>query len=87
VVRRYRNDPVKLGMGLRALVAAQHFLIYAQQVADELERECAKVREVASQLLPPSLSSPEALRSPNADSPPEAAPRSKKILNDRPWPG
>jgi radical SAM superfamily enzyme YgiQ (UPF0313 family) len=46
VVHRYRNDPVKLGMGLGLLVSAHHFLIYAQQVADELERECTKAREV-----------------------------------------
>jgi hypothetical protein len=44
LVHRYRNTPVKLGMGLRLLVSAHHFLIYAQQVADELERECAKSR-------------------------------------------
>jgi radical SAM superfamily enzyme YgiQ (UPF0313 family) len=46
VVHRYRNNPVKLGIALRLLVSAHHFLIYAQQVADELERECAKAREV-----------------------------------------
>jgi hypothetical protein len=33
-------------MGFGLLVAAHHFLIYARQVADELERECAKAREV-----------------------------------------
>lgn len=47
IVHRYRSDPVKLGMGLGLLVAAHHFLIYARQVADELERECAKAGEVA----------------------------------------
>jgi radical SAM superfamily enzyme YgiQ (UPF0313 family) len=46
IVHRYRNNPVKLGMGLGLLVAAHHFLIYARQVADELERACAKAREV-----------------------------------------
>ena len=46
VVHRYRSDPVKLGMGLGLLVAAHHFLIYARQVADELERACANAREV-----------------------------------------
>jgi radical SAM superfamily enzyme YgiQ (UPF0313 family) len=46
VARRYRNNPVKLGMALRLLVSAHHFLIYAQQVADELERECARAREI-----------------------------------------
>jgi len=46
IVHRYRNNPVKLGMGLGLLVAAHHFLIYARQVADELERACATSREV-----------------------------------------
>jgi hypothetical protein len=47
IVRRYRNNPVKLGRGLSLLVSAHHFLIYARQVADELERDCAKAREAA----------------------------------------
>ncbi len=46
IVHRYRNNPVKLGMGLGLLVSAHHFLIYARQVADDLERECTKAREV-----------------------------------------
>ena len=46
IVRRYRNNPVKLGRGLSLLVSAHHFLIYARQVADELERACAKAREL-----------------------------------------
>jgi len=45
IVRRYRADPVKLGRGLSLLISAHHFLIYARQVADELERECEKARE------------------------------------------
>ena len=46
IVRRYRGNPVKLGMGLGLMVAAHHFLIYAQQVAEELERAGAKAREL-----------------------------------------
>lgn len=46
LVHRYRKNPVKLGMGLGLLVAAHHFLIYARQVADELQRECAKALEL-----------------------------------------
>jgi len=46
VVHRYRNNPVKLVMGMTLLVAANHFLIYTREVADELERACAKAREV-----------------------------------------
>jgi radical SAM superfamily enzyme YgiQ (UPF0313 family) len=46
IFHRYRKNPVKLGMGLGLLVAAHHFLIYARQVADELQRECAKALEL-----------------------------------------
>jgi radical SAM superfamily enzyme YgiQ (UPF0313 family) len=46
LLHRYRNNPAKLGMGLRLLVSAHHFLIYARHVADELERACAKARKV-----------------------------------------
>ena len=45
VVHRYWNNPVTLDVGLRLLVSAHHFLLYARQVADELERGCAKARE------------------------------------------
>jgi len=55
VVHRYRNDPVKLGIGLGLLVAAHHFLIYARQVADELERACAKAHEVGDAALTQEL--------------------------------
>jgi hypothetical protein len=48
LVHRYWNTPVKLGMGLRLLVSAHHFLIYARQVADELECECARPREAGN---------------------------------------
>ena len=45
LVRRYRNNPVKMWMGLGLLLTAHHFLIYARQVADELELDCAKALE------------------------------------------
>lgn len=41
LVRRYWNNPSKLWMGSMILLSAQHFLIYAKHVADELERDCA----------------------------------------------
>jgi radical SAM superfamily enzyme YgiQ (UPF0313 family) len=47
VLRRYRNDPVKLGMGLGLLVAAHHFLNYATQVVDDLERDSEKALKAA----------------------------------------
>jgi hypothetical protein len=42
VVFRYRNNSVKLAMGLGLLVAAHHFLTYARQVAAELRRDAAR---------------------------------------------
>lgn len=44
IIRRYRSDPVKLGMGLGLLVSAHHFVVYARQVTGELEWEYAKAR-------------------------------------------
>jgi radical SAM superfamily enzyme YgiQ (UPF0313 family) len=41
LARRYWNQPTKMWMGSMILLAAHHFLIYARQVADELERNCA----------------------------------------------
>jgi radical SAM superfamily enzyme YgiQ (UPF0313 family) len=54
IVHRYRNNALKLGRGLSLLVSAHHFLIYARQVADELERGSRKAREVGEELLPAS---------------------------------
>jgi radical SAM superfamily enzyme YgiQ (UPF0313 family) len=41
VISHYWNEPAKLWMGSMILLSAQHFLIYARHVADELERDCA----------------------------------------------
>ena len=46
ILHRYRSDPVRLGRGLSILVSAHHFVIYAGEVAHELERECQRVSEV-----------------------------------------
>jgi radical SAM superfamily enzyme YgiQ (UPF0313 family) len=48
LLRRYWNSPAKMWMGLSLLLTAHHFLIYARQVADELERDCAVVLEAAN---------------------------------------
>jgi radical SAM superfamily enzyme YgiQ (UPF0313 family) len=48
LTRRYWNDPAKMWMGSTLLLSAQHFLVYARQVADELGRECAAARESAN---------------------------------------
>jgi radical SAM superfamily enzyme YgiQ (UPF0313 family) len=47
LTRRYWNDPAKMWMGSMLLLSAHHFLVYARQVADELERECASALEAA----------------------------------------
>ena len=47
LVRRYWNSPAKMWMGSMLLLSAHHFLIYARQVADELERDCVAALEVA----------------------------------------
>jgi radical SAM superfamily enzyme YgiQ (UPF0313 family) len=44
IARRYWNNPAKLWMASMLLLSAHHFLVYAQQVADELEHECAAAR-------------------------------------------
>ena len=46
VVRNYWNNPAKLWMGSMILLSAQHFLIYAKHVADELERDCTALEAV-----------------------------------------
>jgi len=43
LIRRYANSPARLWMGIMVLLSAHHFLIYAKQVADELERGCAEL--------------------------------------------
>jgi radical SAM superfamily enzyme YgiQ (UPF0313 family) len=43
IVRNYWNNDTKLWMGTMILLSAHHFLIYARQVADELERGCAEI--------------------------------------------
>ena len=48
LVRRYRNNPAKMWMGFSLMLTAHHFLIYARQVADELERDCAVALEAAN---------------------------------------
>jgi radical SAM superfamily enzyme YgiQ (UPF0313 family) len=40
LIRRYARDDTRMWMGIMVLLSAHHFLIYAREVADELEREC-----------------------------------------------
>ena len=52
VVRNYWNNPAKLWMGSMILLSAQHFLIYAKHVADELERDCTALEAVNTATAP-----------------------------------
>jgi radical SAM superfamily enzyme YgiQ (UPF0313 family) len=58
VIRNYWNNDSKLWMGSMILLSAQHFLIYARHVADELERDCAAVEasEMAAKRVPELMS-------------------------------
>jgi radical SAM superfamily enzyme YgiQ (UPF0313 family) len=40
LIRNYIRDDTRMWMGIMVLLSAHHFLIYAREVADELEREC-----------------------------------------------
>jgi radical SAM superfamily enzyme YgiQ (UPF0313 family) len=46
VLKAFRRDRSKLWMGFTVLLSAHHFVIYARQVAEELERSC-RALEVA----------------------------------------
>jgi hypothetical protein len=37
------REPAKLWLGFTVLLSAHHFVLYAREVADELERECQGV--------------------------------------------
>jgi radical SAM superfamily enzyme YgiQ (UPF0313 family) len=59
LVRKYVRDDTRMWMGIMILLSAHHFLIYAREVADELERECrALENKEANQGVPeaPALS-------------------------------
>jgi radical SAM superfamily enzyme YgiQ (UPF0313 family) len=49
ILRNYIRDDTRMWMGIMVLLSAHHFLIYAREVADELEREC-RALEQAPQL-------------------------------------
>ncbi|MDQ1469675.1 MAG: hypothetical protein QOJ99_1155 [Bryobacterales bacterium] len=52
LIRHYWNNPSKLWMGSMILLSAQHFLIYARHVADELERDSAAAVDRMPELMP-----------------------------------
>jgi len=44
VVWTWWRDPAKLWIGFMSLLSAHHFVLYAREVADDLERECAALQ-------------------------------------------
>ncbi len=40
MIRNWARQPAKMWLGFMVLLSAHHFVIYARQVADELEQEC-----------------------------------------------
>jgi len=45
LMRNFVRDDSKMWMGIMVLLSAHHFLIYAREVADELERECRTLEQ------------------------------------------
>ena len=45
LIWKWSREPAKLWLGFTVLFSAHHFVIYAHQVADELERECRALAE------------------------------------------
>jgi hypothetical protein len=45
LIRNYATNDAKMWMGIMILLSAHHFLIYARQVAAELEQECRALEQ------------------------------------------
>ncbi len=48
LVRNFGTNPTKMFIGFQALLAAHHFVLYGRHVADELERDCARIEGQAA---------------------------------------
>jgi hypothetical protein len=57
LILRFWRDDTKMWMGVMALLSAHHFLLYAREVADELEREC-RATETQAAATPPFRQTP-----------------------------
>jgi len=66
LIGRWGREPAKLWLGFTVLLSAHHFLIYAREVADELEDGCraADERELDRGLNRSIVSDPESYRAP-----------------------
>jgi radical SAM superfamily enzyme YgiQ (UPF0313 family) len=56
LVRNYATNDTKMWMGVMVLLSAHHFLIYAREVADELEQECKALKKQPAAIETPQLS-------------------------------
>ena len=52
LIRRFALNDAKMWMGIMVLLSAQHFLVYAREVADELASDCRKLEEEAAARIP-----------------------------------
>jgi hypothetical protein len=52
MVKRWRGQPQKLWLGFSMLIAAHHFLRYAQQVSEELDHEIQQLDAVGDAATP-----------------------------------
>ena len=55
-MRNYATNDTKMWMGVMVLLSAHHFLIYAREVADELEQECQALKKQPAAVEMPQLS-------------------------------
>jgi radical SAM superfamily enzyme YgiQ (UPF0313 family) len=51
LIRKYAFDETRMWMGVMILLSAHHFLIYAREVADELEQECRALKTQTAAVL------------------------------------
>jgi radical SAM superfamily enzyme YgiQ (UPF0313 family) len=52
LIRNFALDDAKMWMGIMVLLSAHHFLIYAREVAGELERECGVLEQQMAEQSP-----------------------------------
>jgi hypothetical protein len=62
LIRRFWRDDTRMWMGTMVLLSAHHFLLYAREVADELERECRAVENRPLRRLRHSAKPPEVVK-------------------------
>ena len=56
LIRNFARDDTRMWMGIMVLLSAHHFLIYAREVADELERECRGIERQTGAVPTPEFS-------------------------------